>query len=83
MFTFFYLFAALFLLVVLLGIAYRGSGDVAEEPLEPDRQLDRLAMLLDPEVMEEIIQLARAEGCSEVQVLNHLLRKGLENPSRP
>ena len=76
MLAFFYLFVAIVLLMILIGLAYRSDGSGTTEP-EQDRRLDRLAMILDVEVMEGIIERARKEGASEVAVLNRLLRESL------
>lgn len=78
----FYLFAAIVALMVLFGVAYRSTGGT-DLPEEPDRRLDRLATMLDPEVMETIIQRARIEGVSEVAMLNRLLREGIRQGAHP
>lgn len=77
MLTFFYMFAAIVLLMVLVSVAYRSGGNKPEPEPEPDRRLDKLVTVLDPEVMEEIIRRARSENVSEVAILNRLLRTGL------
>lgn len=80
LFVFFFLFLAVVLLMVLVGVAYRSDSPV--DLAEPDRQLDRLAAILEPDVMEGVIQRARSEGVSESDVLNRLIRLGLEHPPR-
>ena len=79
--TLVFLFLAIVALMILLGVAYRNdSEDVAPEP---DRRLDRLAAILDTDVMEGIIKQARIEGKSEAEILNRLLRRALGNQARP
>tara|TARA_B100000700_G_scaffold166887_2_gene184415 strand:- start:393 stop:713 length:321 start_codon:yes stop_codon:yes gene_type:complete len=75
--TLFFLFVVIVVLVILVGYAYR-SDEVTSAPEEPARRLDRLATTLDPDLMEKIIQRARIEGGSEVEILNRLLRERLE-----
>ena len=82
MLTVFYLVVAIVLLMVLVGMAYRGGDPAVLEP-EPDRRLDRLAMTLDPDVMEGVILRARTEGASEIAVLNRLLRERLRQVDPP
>ena len=76
-----FLIVLIVVLMVLLGYVYR-SDNSEPHVEEPDRRLDRLAMILDADVMEEIIRRARTEGCSEVDLLNRALREGLGNPPR-
>ncbi len=78
--TLVFLLLAIVALMILLGVAYRNdSEDVSPEP---DRRLDRLAAILDTDVMEGIIKQARIEGKSEAEILNQLLRRALENQAR-
>ena len=80
MLTYLFLFAAMVVLMILLGVAYRND---AENPApEPDRRLDRLAAILDTDVMERVIERARVEGSSEAEILNRLVRAGLESQDR-
>ena len=79
--TLFFLFIAIVALMILLGVAYRNDSE--EVASEPDRRLDRLAAILETDVMETIIEQARIEGKSEAEILNRLLRVGLGNQARP
>lgn len=82
MLAFFLLVVAVVLLMILINIAYRSDGVEVEAPPEPDNRLDKLVMILDTDVMEDIIQRARAEECSEAEVLNRLLRERLRKNSQ-
>ena len=82
MLTFFFLFAVVVVLLILVGYAYQGDRGDPEQDSEPDRRLDRLVIILDPEVMEGVILRARTESCSEIVALNRLIRLGLESPPR-
>ena len=82
MLTFFFLFGVVVVLLILVGYAYQSDGRDPEQDPEPDRRLDRLAIMLDPEVMEGVIQRARTEGCSEIVALNRLIRLCLGSPPR-
>ena len=79
MLAFLILSVVVVLLVILAAVAY-GSEGGAESPPQQDMRLDRLATILDTDVMEGIIQRARSEGRSETEVLNRLLRSGLGSP---
>lgn len=87
MLAFTFLFVVIVLLVILAGYAYRSEDGAPQTDDQPDRRLDRLATMLDVDVMEGVIATAREEGVPEVTVLNRLLRSGLEasrsgNPPR-
>ena len=74
MLAFAFLFMVIVLLVVLVGYAYRSEDGPTDALDQPDRRLDRLATMLDVDVMEGVIAQAREEGSSEVKVMNRLLR---------
>jgi hypothetical protein len=61
--------------MILVGVAYRSDSPTVSA--DPNRRLDRLASILDPEVMEGVIALARSEGRSESEILNRLVRSAL------
>jgi hypothetical protein len=65
--------------MILVGVAYRSDSPTVSE--DPNRRLDRLASILDPEVMEGVITLARSEGRSESETLNRLVRSALDHIS--
>jgi hypothetical protein len=65
--------------MILVGVAYRSDSPAVSA--DPDRRLDRLAAILDPELMEGVISLAKSEGRSETEILNRLLRAGLDRSS--
>lgn len=65
--------------MILVGVAYRNDSPIVSA--DSNRRLDRLASVLDPEVMEGVIVLARSEGRSESEILNRLVRSALDQIS--
>lgn len=65
--------------MILVGVAYRSDSSTVSA--DSNRRLDRLASVLDPEVMEGVIALARSEGRSESEILNRLVRSALDHIS--
>ena len=66
-------------LIVMSSRLYSGGKRPSETELETRRE-DRLATLLDPDLMEALLTRSQREGRPAVGVLNDLLREALRDP---
>jgi hypothetical protein len=74
--AFVFLLVCLVALVIFASRIYGGRGD---EPVEvEDRRVDRLAAILDVDVMEGLTRLSQDGPQSEADLANRLLREGIQ-----
>ncbi len=75
--AFVFLLVCLIVLLVLVSRIYgRREGD--QLPARQDQRVDRLATILDGDVMEGLTRLARDGQLSEADLANRMLREGIE-----